>query len=94
MWIAAGNLYLYSYNGITWIDISGSQQYFYNTFGIAFNNKRPNTITFPTNSLIGSVSILPGTTGSIVLNPHTQLDVVCDSYYNTGFTNCSISIKS
>jgi hypothetical protein len=47
MWIATGNLYLYSYNGITWIDkYSGSQQYFYTTFGIAFNNKRPNTITF------------------------------------------------
>ena len=35
---------------------------------------------------------IPG--GSIVLSAGDQLDVVCDSYYNTGFTNFSISIDA
>jgi hypothetical protein len=31
---------------------------------------------------------------NITLIEGDQLDVVCDSYYNTGFTNCSISIDA
>ena len=48
MWVAAGNPYLYSYNGITWNSISGIAY----ARGIAFNSKRPNTITFPTNLMV------------------------------------------
>ena len=48
------------------------------------------------NAGLGSVNI---PNDSIVLNQYgsglsSQLDVVTDSYYNTGFTNCSISINS
>jgi hypothetical protein len=48
------------------------------------------------NAGLGSVNI---PNDSIVLNQYgsglsSELDVVCDSYYNTGFTNCSISINS
>jgi hypothetical protein len=82
----------YSYNGVNWTGLSGSTGTFlYVGNGIAFNSKRPNTITFNTNTLDGAINIPDG---SIVLNPDTQLDVVSDSYYNAGFTNCAISIKS
>jgi hypothetical protein len=93
MWVAVGigtNSIAYSYNGLNWTGVTGSTSIINNGYSVAFNNKRPNTITFPTNSLNGNVTI----PSSIVLNSGDQLDVVCDSYYNTGFTNCSIFINS
>ena len=51
MWVAVGTgsySIAYSYNGISWKGTYTSNQ----TFGIAFNSKRPNTITFPTNLMV------------------------------------------
>jgi len=43
----------YSYNGVNWTGLSGSTGTFaYYCTGIAFNSKRPNTITFPTNLMV------------------------------------------
>ena len=41
---------------------------------------------------VASANVVSGS--DITLNAGEQLDVVCDSYYNTGFTNCSISIDA
>jgi hypothetical protein len=71
MWVAAGTgsySIAYSYNGIN--DWTGT--YSTNTFtlySIAFNNKRPNTITFPTNLMVlggqGSNSIAYSYDGTV-----------------------------
>jgi hypothetical protein len=71
----------YSSDGINWTLTSNGV---INGNGIAWN------------AGLGSVNI---PNDSIVLNQYgsglsSELDVVCDSYYNTGFTNCSISINS
>jgi hypothetical protein len=57
---------------------------------VVFNSARPNTITF-NNSETGSIT--PSNL-NISLSTGDQLDVVCDSYYNLGFTNFSISIDN
>jgi hypothetical protein len=79
------NIMAYSTDGIEWTGINKS-----------VSNINGNIIegyAIGWNAGLCSVNI-PGSTGSIVLNPGDQLDVVCDSYYNTGFTNCAISINS
>ena len=90
-WIMTGytnpksNIMAYSTDGIEWTGINKS-----------VSNINGNIIegyAIGWNAGLCSVNI-PGSTGSIVLNPGDQLDVVCDSYYNTGFTNCAISINS
>ena len=83
-WVAGGNgnySIAYSSDGINWILTTNGAL---NGSGIAWN------------AGLGSVNI---PNDSIVLNQYgsglsSELDVVCDSYYNTGFTNCSISINS
>ena len=55
MWVAVGegtNTLTYSYNGNLWAGVTGSINIFSTGFGIAFNSKRPNTITFPTNLMV------------------------------------------
>jgi len=95
MWVAVGysnpnynsSNTAYSINGVIWF--SGSVEggnYKFNS--VAFNRGYVNTITF-NNSATGSVSDT-----NITLIEGDQLDVVCDSYYNTGFTNFSISIDA
>jgi hypothetical protein len=86
MWVAGGqgqpNL-VYSYDGINW--------------SLSNNSILTNTHCVASNASLDGVINIPN--GSIVLNQYgsglsSELDVVCDSYYNTGFTNCSISINS
>jgi hypothetical protein len=78
-----------SQDGIHWYSASSTNTA--NTIfnGVAFNSSRPSTITF--NDATGSIS-----STNISLSSGDQLDVVCDSYYNTGFTftNCSMSIDN
>jgi hypothetical protein len=96
MWVATGytntnssnSNIAYSIDGINWSSSSLTNPQVLNS--VSFNNARSNTITFD-NSATGSIT--PSNL-SISLNLGEQLDVVCDSYYNTGFTNCSISIDN
>jgi hypothetical protein len=93
MWVAGGysntnSNMAYSIDGINWYSIDGGQNRIVKS--VAFNSTRKNTITF-NNSKTGSINLY---SGSFSLNSGDQLDVICDSYYNTGFTNCSISIDN
>jgi hypothetical protein len=91
LWVAGGNgnsiNFAWSTNGKSW-STSASVQ-FGTVYGVAFNSSRPNTITF-NNSASGVITI----PSNITLNSGDQLDVICNSYYNLGFTNCSISIDN
>jgi hypothetical protein len=91
MWVATGTgtySIAYSYNGLNWTGVpsfSGGGQ------KVAFNNRRPYTLTFPTNvstATIGSIST--SYTFPISIAQGSQLDIVSDAYYNTGYTNFSM----
>jgi hypothetical protein len=101
MWIVAGNSIIsYSYDGKTWNNSIQSTQ-FTSGFTLACNNNlcdisinqpiyTPNSTSFA-----GSISY----PGNISLsNYNTQatqnLEIVSDSYYNTGYTNMSVSISN
>jgi hypothetical protein len=95
MWVATGiGTYstAYSYDGVHWTgvpSISGGGQ------GVAFNSRRPYTLTFPTNSassIIGMVSSSVSYPISVLST--SRLDVVSDAYYNGGYTNFSITINA
>ena len=86
MWLVGGDpspYIQYSYDGINWNQSNNS--ILTNTHCVATNSSLDGQVTIPNNS--------------IVLNQYgnglsSQLDVATDSYYNTGFTNCSISIDA
>ena len=72
MWVAVGegtNTLTYSYNGNLWAGVTGSINIFSTGYSIAFNSKRPNTITFPTNLMVlgvqGSNSIAYSYDGTV-----------------------------
>ena len=98
-WIAGGgnapNNLAYSSDGIHWTGLGtsgggGPSPFPAFTNGLAFNTKRPNTITFDAGSTAdGSVSISGGT---LTLSS-TTLDVVADEYNNNGYTNFTIKIS-
>ena len=80
------NYYYTSQNGINW-----------NKMGIANWNQIPidtnllsGVIGIASNSLVGPTVV----DSKIMINPLESLDVVSDSYYNTGYTNMSMSILS
>jgi hypothetical protein len=98
IWIATvdsstGERTAISYDGITW-EIGGS--IFNNTIQkVAFNSRRPYTLTFPTNStspIIGTVSSSVSFPISVLST--SRLDVVSDTYYNGGYTNFSITMNA
>ena len=89
-----------SWNGNQWIAVTiNSINNAYSSDGINWTltpNGLINGNGIAWNAGLGSVNI---PNGSIVLNQYgsglsSELDVATDSYYNTGFTNCSISINS
>jgi hypothetical protein len=96
-----GNYWLgISWNGNQWVAVTfNSNNIAYSSDGINWTlttNGALNGSGIAWNAGLGSVNI---PNDSIVLNQYgsglsSELDVVCDSYYNTGFTNCSISINS
>ena len=97
MWVAGGTgnsiNFAWSINGKSWSAITSAPFGTSGTgYGVAFNSARPNTITFDVAS--GATGTITPSNLNISLNSGDQLDVVCDSYYNTGFTNCSISIDN
>ena len=88
MWVAGGdgtNSLAFSYDGINWTKSNSNPLTKVHCVGSS-NSSSNGQVTISENN------------GSIVLNQYgngfSQLDVVCDSYYNTGFTNCSIAINS
>ena len=90
-WVAVGdqnNTLAWSRDGISWIPL-GNQIFSGFAFRIAYNYRRPNTITFPANTKTGTVNI-PSI--SITLNS-TTLDIVGDSYNNFGYTNLAVTVS-
>ena len=94
MWIATGigsPYIVYSYDGLYWISSSVSLLAGY---GVAFNYRRPYTLTFPTNSTTATISsISPSYTFPITIAQNNQLDICSDSYYNSGYTNFTMTIR-
>jgi hypothetical protein len=86
----------YSYNGKDWSAVTN----FFPTgqgYGIAYNSARPNTITFGlTGGSSGVTGTISGniTSAPISLSAGNVLDVVSDTYYNTGFSNFAVSITT
>lgn len=94
MWTAVGfaasTSSAYSYNGINWV--IGTLGFI--SYGIAFNYRRPYTLTFPTNSTTATISsISPSYTFPITIAQNNQLDICSDSYYNSGYTNFTMTIR-
>jgi hypothetical protein len=93
MWVATGsgtNSTAYSYNGFRWTGVSSFSD---NGQGVAFNSKRPYTLTFPTNATTAT----PGTVSAAFpafIPATSRLDVVSDTYYNQGYTNFSITVNT
>lgn len=105
MWLLSGTgsatVIAYSYNGLGlhWYSSTTTNvdPIVITINAIAFNSKRPCTITFPQGytgygvvNIIGSTGVTGGT--SITVDNPPQLDIVSDSYYNTGFTNMTFTI--
>jgi hypothetical protein len=97
MWIAVGygsNTSIYSYDGTIWF---AGGFYFNTSFvggsSIAFNNRRPYTLSFPTNVSTATIGSISPYTFPISIAQSSQLDVVSDAYYNTGYTNFSMTVR-
>ena len=98
MWIAVGSSVdtnaAYSYDGFTWTRfLLNLLPYNSIVTGIAFNSKRPYTLTFPTNATTAT----PGTVSvafPVFIPATNRLDVVSDTYYNSGYTNFSITVNT
>jgi hypothetical protein len=98
LWIAVGDgsshTFATSPDGITW---SGRGKTIFSTrgWGVAFNNKRENQIIFPTNSSNSTInSINPITIDKYGTSGTNNLDVVADSYFNSGFTNMTVNFTN
>jgi hypothetical protein len=99
MWLAGGNgssTIATSRDGINWTGL-GNTVFSTYTYGIAYNSARPNTITFGlTGGSSGVTGTISGniTSAPISLSAGNVLDVVSDTYYNTGFSNFAVSITT
>ena len=93
MWVATGtgtNSTAYSYVGFNWTGVtsfSGGGR------GVAFNNRRPYTLSFPTNVSTATIGTISPASFPLTIAQGSQLDVVSDAYYNTGYTNFSMTIR-
>jgi hypothetical protein len=91
LWIAVGNIFIIrSTDGIHWVGVTSSDQ----QLGIAFNYRRPYTLTIPTTQTSTSIGTVPNASLPIVVPANSQLDIVSDSYYNSGYTNFSIALQT
>jgi len=97
LWIAVGNSnnpptrIATSTDGIHWFGSTSTQT----LFGIAFNSRRPYTLTFPTNSTSSIIGIVSSSVSfPISVLSTSRLDVVSDAYYNGGYTNFSITMNA
>lgn len=93
MWVAVGggsnNTIGYSYNGIDWYG-SGTSSINQQAYCVAFNFRRPYLLYTDADSgqrlKQGTIS---GSNYPIVVPAGSQLDVVSEPYYNSGYTNFS-----
>jgi len=90
MWVGVGtgtgNTIAYSSNGTTWTGLGTT--IFLNGTGVAFNKSRPNTITFTAGNTIGTVTGTNITTTS----SNRTIEVVSDSYYQSGLISTSVTL--
>jgi hypothetical protein len=96
IWIATGisstlsNLIARSTDGIHWVVFNSTQS----QVGIAFNYRRPYTLTISTMQTSTCIGTVPNASLPIVVPANSQLDIVSDSYYNRGYTNFSIALQT
>jgi hypothetical protein len=96
MWVATGkgtNTIAYSYNGKNW-NGSGTSAINDTGFCVAFNSRRPYTLTISTMQTSTCIGTVPNASLPIVVPANSQLDIVSDSYYNSGYTNFSIALQT
>jgi hypothetical protein len=96
MWVATGNgtnSTAYSYNGINWYG-GGISILPNGGLCTAFNFRRPYYFYFLNNTFPISIGALAGTSFPVVVPAGSQLDIVSDSYYNSGYTNFSIALQT
>lgn len=94
MWVATGfgtNSTAYSYNGIHWY--GGGTTILPLGICTAFNNRRPYYFYFSNNTL-SAAGPIPGSNFPVVVPAGSQLDIVSDSYYNSGYTNFSATFQT
>lgn len=95
MWVAMGygtNSTAYSYNGTYWY--GGGTSLFPNG-GIcaAFNIRRPYYFYFSSNTF-SPPGTIPGSNFPVIVPAGSQLDIVSEPYYNSGYTNFSLGIQT
>jgi len=95
LWIAVGDsfgpsLIITSKDGIHWFGRTYTQA----SYGIAFNSRRPYTLTIPTTQTSTIIGTVPNVSLPIVVPASSQLDIVSDSYYNSGYTNFSAAFQT
>jgi len=92
MWVATGqgtNTIAYSYNGINWYGI-GADAPNYSGYCAAFNFRRPYIFyTALDSGKYLRTDRVPGTPSDPIVPAGSQLDVVSEPYYNSGYTNFS-----
>ena len=84
-WVAVGqgtNTIAYSYDGLTWVGLGTDIMTTYGN-GVSSNS--------PVGSVIVDSQIVMDDYG---MGLNSEFDLVSDSYYNTGFTNVAVTIKS
>ena len=79
-----------STDGIDWFGIAYTQS----QTGIAFNYRRPYTLTIALNQTVATLGTVPNASPPIIVPAGSQLDIVSDSYYNSGYTNFSIVLQT
>jgi hypothetical protein len=91
MWVAVGfGTAAYSYDGFNWTGVtyfSGIGQ------GVAFNSRRPYTLSFPTNVSTATIGSISPASFPLTIAQNSQLDIVSNAYYNTGYTNFSMTVR-
>jgi hypothetical protein len=95
IWVAGGfsgasSIIARSTDGIHWFVFNSIQD----QNGIAFNYRRPYTLTIPTTNTSTIVGTVPNASLPVVVPANSQLDIVSDSYYNGGYTNFSIALQT
>jgi hypothetical protein len=96
MWVAAGgfenpNSLAYSTNGTTWTGLGTT--IFRLGYAIAFNNAKPNTITFSSSANPGLVSGTVSQSSDFTISSGQTLEIVSDSYNQSGASIISLNIQ-
>jgi hypothetical protein len=81
-----------SFDGISWT-VNVTTIFDANIQKVAFNNRRPYTLTFPTNVSTATISTISPASFPLTISANNQLDIVSDAYYNTGYTNFSMVVR-